>query len=415
MVKKKVKKQCIPSTSSIITGMKKYWSVVGSFLMMTALGGLYAWSIFVEPLKKEAGVTTGFTQLIFGIIIGILPVAMVFGGRIVVEYGPILAGVLSAILFGSGYIISGVLRASSLSLLIGIGLLSGIGTGFGYIAALSTPVKWFPGKRGLITGISTSGFGAGAIFLSLLVKMLASEGLSVHRIFLYIGIIYGILLLVSSFSLFEPDNFKRNRKNTEHKQKWHFDFMRRKEFWALFLGMFTGSFSGLVIIGNLKPIAKYLGVNEWAAVVAISVLSIGNTAGRIIWGHISDVIGMLKSIRLSLLLLGIIIVSLLLLPLNTVFVVLSLFIGLAFGANFVLYAASASIIFGTKRLSEVYPFISFAYGLGGLLGPPIGGFSYDITSSYSFAIFMSAITAIAGSVVVPALLSFKTLDSPESV
>ena len=406
----------IPALTSIIIAMKRYSSVVASFIIMAALGGLYAWSIFVQPLKEEAGVTTGFTQLIFGVIIGILPLAMVLGGRIVINYGPKVAGILSAVLFGAGYIVSFVFRTNPAWLLIGIGLMSGIGTGFGYIAALSTPVKWFPERRGLITGISTSGFGAGAIFLSLFVRTLLLKGLSVYRIFLYIGLLYGTIVFLSSLLLFEPESFKDNVRGSV--QKWHFDFIKRRDFWALFLGMFSGSFAGLVVIGNLKPIAAYLDIGDKAALAAISVLSLGNTAGRVLWGYIADIIGVVKSIRLSLFLLGLSVIFLFWAPSGGVFIILSLITGLAFGANFVLYAASTSIIFGTDRLSEIYPFVSFAYGLGGILGPPIGGFSYDFTDSYSAAILISAIVAILGSIIATALLTTRpqeALDNSERV
>ncbi len=393
--------------------MKKYSTVIASFMIMAALGGLYAWSIFVEPLKKGTGVSTGFTQIIFGIIIGILPLAMVFGGRIVLKFGPMLTGFLSALLFGGGYAISGIFKATPLSLLVGIGLMSGVGTGFGYIAALSTPVKWFPQRRGLITGIATSGFGAGAIFLSFFVKHMLKSGFPVHKIFLVIGICYGALLLVMSFLLFEPEDFKRKKS---FEKKWRFDFLKNIGFWALFIGMFAGSFSGLIIIGNLKPLAANLSIGEEASLLAISVLSIGNTFGRILWGHIGDLIGMIRSIKISLILLGIVVGSFFVVAGDMLFVFLSFVAGLMFGANFVLYAASTSIIFGTERLSEIYPFVSFAYGLGGLLGPPIGGVAYDLTSSYVPAIVISSSVAVIGGIFASALLTAfynknKTLDS----
>ena len=394
--------------------MKKYSTVIASFMIMAALGGLYAWSIFVEPLKKGTGVSTGFTQIIFGIIIGILPLAMVFGGRIVLKYGPMLTGFLSALLFGGGYAISGIFKANPLSLLLGIGVMSGVGTGFGYIAALSTPVKWFPQRRGLITGIATSGFGAGAIFLSFFVKHMLKSGFPVHKIFLVIGISYGTFLLVMSFLLLEPENFRGKKKDL--RKKWSFDFLKNMGFWALFIGMFAGSFSGLIVVGNLKPLAVNLSIGEEASLLAISVLSIGNTLGRILWGHIGDLIGMIRSIKISLIFLGIVIGSFFVVAGDMLFVFLSFVIGLMFGANFVLYAASTSIIFGTERLSEIYPFVSFAYGLGGLLGPPIGGVAYDLTSSYAPAIVISSSVAIIGGIFASALLTGfynknKTLDS----
>ncbi len=390
--------------ASIINHMKKYASVFASFFIMSALGGLYAWSIFVEPLKNEVGVSTGFTQLIFGIIIGILPVAMVLGGRMVSARGPKITAFVSALMFGGGYISAGIFKNNPVFLLIGIGLFSGIGTGLGYIAALSTPVKWFPERRGLITGISTSGFGAGAIFLSLFVKGFLKAQFPVFRMFLYIGVVYGVVIMVSSLLLFEPGTF-REKRSGRIKERWSLDFFGERIFWGLFLGMFSGSFAGLLIIGNLKPLALYIGIKEVTALISISVLSVGNTLGRILWGHIADLFGMLKSIKTSLLLLSLSVLLLFFLSTSGLFTFMALVVGISFGANFVLYAASVARFFGTERIGEIYPFISFSYGLAGILGPPIGGFTFDLTGSYLWPILIASIVALTGCIISGFLLS----------
>ncbi len=392
--------------------MRKYLIVVSSFLIMATLGGLYAWSIFVPPLKEQIGVSTGFTQIIFGLIIGILPVAMVFGGRLLESKGPMYSGIISGILFGAGYIMAGKSGARPLFLITGIGLMSGIGTGFGYIAALSSPVKWFPQKRGLITGIATSGFGAGAIFLSFIVRELLKTGMPVSRIFMIIGITYGLIIITASLFLNDPKDTVKSTKSAE----WNLDFLKDTKFWALFWGMFSGAFAGLVIIGNLKPLALYFGIDSTSAILAISSLSMGNTAGRILWGYIADRIGIQKSIRLSLIIIAILIPIYAFVKSGLLFVILSLFIGLAFGANFVLYATGASIFFGIERIGEIYPFVSFAYGIAGLTGPPAGGYAYDITGSYIYSLIISSLVAFVGSIAAIHLIKqHLTHRLPESV
>lgn len=371
--------------------MKKYFIVISSFLIMSALGGLYAWSIFVPPLKEQIGVSTGFTQLIFGIIIGILPVAMVFGGKLLNKNGPLFTGIISGILFGSGYIIAGKSGAQPLYLIIGIGLISGVGTGFGYITALSTPVKWFPERRGLITGIATSGFGAGAIFLSFIAKELLERNIPIANIFTTIGITYGLVIILSSLLLKNP-----KKELPAPPSSLHLDFLKDRSFWALFVGMFSGTFAGLIIIGNLRPIAIYFKVNQTAAILAISSLSIGNTIGRILWGHIADRIGIEKSIRLSLVLLAVLIPLYTIAKTSITFITLSMLVGLAFGANFVIYATAASMFYGIDKISEVYPFISFSYGIGGLTGPSAGGYIFDFTKNYIYSLVIASIIALVG-------------------
>jgi OFA family oxalate/formate antiporter-like MFS transporter len=132
--------------------MKKYLVALASFLIMICIGGVYAWSIFVPPLKAEHGLTTAHTQLIFGFTIAMFAIAMIFAGKIEKKHGPKITALIGAALFSMGYLFASFSNGQVLILLIGIGIFSGSGISFGYVCSLATPIKWFPRYKGLITG-----------------------------------------------------------------------------------------------------------------------------------------------------------------------------------------------------------------------------------------------------------------------
>ena len=377
--------------------MKKYIVTLASFIIMICIGGVYAWSIFVPPLQAEHLLSSASTQMIFGFTITMFAIAMVFAGKMEKKRGPKHTALVGAMLFGAGYLIASFSAGKSLLLLLGIGVFSGAGIAYGYVAALATPIKWFPKHKGLITGVSVAGFGGGAILLSFIVKQLLTDNVAVLGIFRIIGIVYGIVVLLCSLLIAVPPILQKSSSPGNLPVA---ALLTDKKLWALFLAMFSGTFAGLVVIGNLKPIGLYYGVSDNYATIAISFLAIGNMLGRVLWGLISDKLGGRKSILLALGFLGLF--TILILPAartNATFLFLPFLIGLGFGANFVLFATEVSLLYGVERLSEIYPYVFLSYGLAGIIGPLAGGWLFDHLQSYVMPIIISAMLCAAGAVV----------------
>jgi len=179
-------------------------TIIASTLIMLCSGTVYAWSVFVAPLKSEYGFSTTDTQVVYGLIIGVFSIAMLFVNKILRKYGPKISGAIGAVTFCAGYLIAGMSNGNLLLIIIGMSVLSGIGMAFGYVTVLPTLVKWFPRNRGLATGIAVAGFGGGAIMATLLVRPLLASGWTVTSIFTHTGIIYGVIFLVGSLLLSVP-------------------------------------------------------------------------------------------------------------------------------------------------------------------------------------------------------------------
>lgn len=368
--------------------------LVASIIIQVCLGGLYAWSAFVPALCKGYSLTVVQTQLIFGAMIAVFTVVTVLAGRMLERYGPRFVGIVGGILFGAGYLTASVSGGSFAVLLVGMSVMAGAGTGFGYICPLTTCVKWFPRHKGLVTGVAVAGFGAGAILLSALAESLFSHAVDVLVAFRWIGISYGILITGSSLALVVPQSERTVRASRPPLVLA--TLMRDRIFWSLVIGMLCGTFGGLLVIGNLKPIALSVGLSSAVAVSAISAFAVGNTVGRIAWGWITDKLGA-KAVILSLVTLA---ASLCCLASTSipagVFILLSALLGFGFGGHFVIYPVRVVSRYGQDRLGSVYPLVFLSYGVAGITGPGIGGWLYDATGSYATAATTSVAVILSG-------------------
>ncbi|MGM0365439.1 MAG: MFS transporter [Actinomycetota bacterium] len=374
---------------------RKYLITASSFLIMLCLGGFYGFSIFVPPLRQEYGFSTAQTQLILSLIILSFTISFAVAGKLLVRLGPRVSCIICALLFFSGYMLASYSGGRLGWLVVGIGLLAGTATGFGYVSCLTTPVQWFPKKRGTITGIAVAGFGAGAILLSFLVSYLLSRGFQLPFIFRAVAVVYGTVILLSSLVLALPRKIRESGVELVGIRL----LLRDKKFWLLFWLMFMGTFSGILIIGNLKPIGLFYGADNFYSTLAISMLSIGNFSGRIFWGRLTDVIGTEKSIIYAQLSLAVSVFLLIFLGGDNIgLALLAFFVGTGFGSNFVLFASEVCHHYGIKNLGGVYPFVHLSYGISGIIAPIAGGFFFDVWNTYLYSVAIASCFALAGSI-----------------
>ncbi len=364
--------------------------LVAGCLIQTTLGGIYAWSTFVPHLMKEDNLTRGQCGFIFGLTIFTFTTAMIFAGRILTRKGPRFTALISAALFTLGYLLASLSNGAFPLLLLSIGIIAGCGIGFGYVCPLSVSMKWFPNKKGLVTGVTVAGFGAGAIILSSVAEYYMLNGVDVLTFFRYFAIVSGAILFTAAIILAEPPNTEHHTRKAPDKNN-----IFSTPFLISTIGIFAGTFGGLLIIGNLTPIVMKTGLTEKQAVLSVSLFAIGNGLGRIIWGKIFDHYHY-KTIPLSLAAFGIT-ALLLIIPLPyTLLMTNVILIGFCFGANFVIYASAISGYFGTQSFPRLYPICFMGYGIAGIIGPGLGGLLADKSGTYNTAIYLCiAIVSIA--------------------
>ncbi|KPP98610.1 MAG: MFS transporter, OFA family, oxalate/formate antiporter [Bacteroidetes bacterium HLUCCA01] len=375
--------------------MGRYITVFASFVVMLCIGSVYAWSIFAAELTRDYAFSASQAQLIFGLLIAIFPVTMIFVGQLGKRIKARYIGHIAGLLFAGGYLIAGASGGSFPIVLAGIGVLGGIATGFGYWMALTTSVQCFPEKKGLITGIAAAGFGLGAVFMSEVAEQLLSTGRNVLDLMTIVGVGYGLIIVVLSTFVVQPASDQTGKKTTDVKPA---AFLKSPVFQKLFIGIFLGTFAGLLVIGSLKLIGGQADVTTGHLLLGVSVFAVANFAGRLTWGFLSDYTGASMGIFLALLFQAGAILAFDLVPLTgAVYLVLSFLVGFGFGGNFVLFAKETAQEFGVGNLGIVYPYIFVGYAIAGIAGPFSGGLLFDLTGSYSSAIILASVMSLAGS------------------
>lgn len=375
--------------------MKKFLTVFAAFIIMLCLGSVYAWSLIASELMSVYNFTATQSQIIFGTIIAIFPTTMIFVGQLARKMHTRYLGYISGFLFLCGYMLAGNANGNFLLTYLGLGIIAGIATGFGYWISLTIPVQWFPEKKGLITGVASAGFGLGAVFMSAISEKILLSSKDVLELIQFIGIAYGITIILFS-NLIIPKNPISHTATINVKIK---EVIATRIFTKLFAGIFLGTFAGLLIIGSLKIIGEQSSINNHILIVGVSLFAASNFLGRLTWGFLSDYIGASLSIFLALLIQSITIISLNIFALSdATYMILSFLIGFGFGGNFVLFAKETAQIFGLQKLGLIYPYVLLGYAIAGIAGPAIGGILFDFSDSFFYAIILASFMSLVGSI-----------------
>lgn len=378
--------------------MIRWFALIASIVVSFCLGGVYAWSAYVPALQAEHALSAAQCQTVFGVSIAAFTVVMVVAGRLLGRLPPQLLVGLGGLMLGGGYLIASTGAGSFASLLVGIGVIAGAGIGMAYVCPITVCVRWFASQRGLITGLTVCGFGAGGIGVGWCVDRMQAHGLAALDIMRWMGIAY-IAIIPPAASLIAMPHGRTSDAGTDGCERVPMrELLGNRSFRVLAAGMFAGTFAGLLLIGNLRSIGQTLGTSANVAMLGLSVFAGGNAAGRIGWGWLADRCGRLCiPASLSTLALAILLQTMSAQS-KTVFLAATTLCGFAFGGCFVIYAAQTTERFGVGQLAAIYPLIFLFYGISGLFGPVVGGAIFDATGSFSPAMLIAS--TVAGSMAI---------------
>ena len=401
-----------------MTGKKlehRWLVVIGGVLIIMCLGVAYAWGVFLMPIAKEFGWGRGETSLAVSILLLVFSVFMVIGGMCEKRYGPRVTATLGGAFVCLGWVLA-YFTQSLWWLYISYGLLAGIGTGLGYLPAISTGVKWFPDKRGLVTGIVIFGFGFGAAFLAPLAARFI-ELYGWRMTMLIYGAGFGVIIIGAAQLLKAPPaNWsppgwaaqKRVGLKISSNDFSLMEMLKTSTFKLVFVTYFLSMLAGMMAIGHLTAFANDIGHTAMQAAFNLTILAIFNGIGRIFFGALSDKIGRKNIIVVLFLIMAL---GMILLPhMTTLFALYAAagVIGLCFGGFLAVYPAATGDFFGAKDFGINYGLVFIGYGAGSFAGPWLGGVVYDATGSYVFAFTAAGILAAIGGII-----AFRFLKPPK--
>ncbi len=342
-------------------------------------------------------------QIIFAAGLFFFAVVMVIAGRMMPKVGPRNLAILSGLVLGAGYALAGLLGGQGFyQHLFFIGVIGGSGIGLGYVVPIAVAMRWFPDKKGMITGLAVAGFGFGAL---LWIKLAGGWGdliefLGLPTTFLIYGIAFAAMVIVGGlFMTFPPEGWlpagytppeakKAADGSVEKVDFTSGQMLVRPQYYMLLFMFIFGASAGLMSIGLMKsyPLeALFRSGKDLAAASAIAgtamgvFFSLANGIGRIAWGTISDFIGRKPSMFIMMAVQGVVVICFQFMAGNEYLLYVgATLIGFNFGGNFALFPAMTTDTFGAKHIGQNYGWVFLGYGFGGIFGPIMGGYLGDL-------------------------------------
>jgi OFA family oxalate/formate antiporter-like MFS transporter len=347
--------------------------------MQLALGAIYAWSVFLTPVTKLYVTPRAQANLTFSIALLALGITAGFGGYLNSRFGPRAIATAGGIIYGIGIILSGFVAPNIYLLYLTYGIIGGIGLGLGYIVALAMLIKWFPDRRGLITGLAVAGFGGGAAITAPIAANLLLPPLGVNTTFIILGIAYLVIVVVAAqFFRAAPEGYAppgwtpsvRQQEVRTTREYTLGEALRSPKWYVLWLILALNVTAGAALISVASPLAvNFTLVTAGVAATLVTTISIFNGVGRLFWGWLSDAI----TRPFTFLALFVIqIFAFALTPFIGSFALLFIpasIIGLCYGGGFGTMPAFAADFFGPKNAGIIYGAMLTAWSAGGIIGP----------------------------------------------
>jgi len=367
-----------------------------------ALGILYTWSVISKGIPSAWNWSEADKSWPYAIACLVFSLVMVPAGRLQDKIGPRIVATIGGVLVGLGMILAST-TTSPIGYIIGFGILAGGGIGFGYASATPPAVKWFSAaKTGMIAGIVVSGFGLASVYAAPLAKGLTAA-FGVQNMILIFGIAF-LVVVVSLAQLLRAPHAgyvpplaasKSASVNTVANKKEDFtpgEMLSTGQFYLLWFLYACGAGAGLMIIAKLAAIAKVQAGIELGFVL-VAILAIGNGAGRIAAGILSDKIGRKPTMFLCFIIQAVMV--LLISRANTgnflgtipVLAVISAVIGANYGANLSLFPSITKDYYGLKNFGINYGFVFTAWGVGGFMLALLAGKLYDAYNTFAYAYY----------------------------
>ena len=380
--------------------MPNRWLIaLAGVVMQIALGAVYAWSVFRIPLTQAYGWSIAEVTLAFTIAIFVLGFAAFGGGLWMQRVGPRQVALAAGALYGLGVFLASFAGDRLWLLYCSYGLIGGVGLGLGYIVPVATLVKWFPDRRGMITGIAVTGFGSGALITAPLATRLIAQ-VGALSTFAILGVVYLIAVMgAACFMQNPPDGYRppgwtpsaaqqQQRSAKTYTLKEATSTWQWYGLWAL---LFLNTTAGIAVISQAGPMAQEItNVTPATAAGLVGVIAIANGAGRFLWAWLSDFIGRRNVFLMMFPIQAIIFAILPSVQSFAVLTALACLVLLCYGGGFGTMPAFVADYFGAENVGSIYGLMLTAWGFAGVLGPTLIASLRQSTGQYNEALYVIA-------------------------
>ena len=398
------------TTGSASPGGFRWLLVAAGLLLQFSIGAVYAWSVFGGALESAEPWQLSKVQaaLPFEVTIGMIFIGSYVGGRIQDARGPRIVALAGGVLYAVGILLASFTNGKDdyWLLILGYGVISGFGLGVAYIVPIAMLQKWFPDRKGLITGLAVGGFGFGAVLTSPVAQWLIDQDPDdPTSAFLPLGIAYLVMSLAGA-SVFRnpPQGYAvpghepvtdAGGGSGAGKDYTQGEALRTKQ-WYLLTAILTLSVAaGISLISQAKTSATDIsGYSVGGAAALVGVLAIFNGGGRIVWAAVSDYIGRMRTFALILVLQGICLIALPHASNAALFAVLAAVVYLCYGGTFGTMPATAGDFFGVRNAGAIYGLMLIGWSIGGVVGPLVASALIGEDKAYTVAYTTIGIIAL---------------------
>jgi len=383
------------------------WIIVAVFLVIQAvmMGIASSFTVFFKSIEAEFELTRTVTSAISSVSMILIPISGFFGGWALDKYGPRIVLIAMGLITGLSLVLTSRTGAAW-QVFLTYSVLLAIGMGPVYVVATSTVSRWFNKKRGLAVGIAGSGEGLGTITMAPLSNFLISR-FNWKTAYLIIGLItWAVVIPLSRLLKKEPkeigafpDGVNTEEQgmtgvnpdaNTHESGMSLTETLKTRGFWAVAGIWFFFSFCMSMLFTHIVPHVTDIGITATEGAIIISIMGAARVAGMIGLGIVADRAGRKKVAIVSTLVMAGAMVWLVWVQELWMFYVFAVIYGLGNGGLFSGVTSLLGDTFGLDRLGSILGLLEIGWGIGAGIGPLIGGFIYDTSSSYSLAFVLGA-------------------------
>jgi len=361
-------------------------AVIASFAIQLTLGICYIWSVFQTGIAESIfDGNHASAGLAFSLVLAMLSLASPVAGKIAAKQGTRKTVFIGGILLGIGFFTASQANSNIGWLLwLGYGVIGGIGMGLTYSTTIGLAQRWFPQKKGLVTGIIVAGLGLGGVVFTPVIEFsinfFGGVGYGELNTFMVLAVVFLVVCCVGSIFLEEPPAANAAAAAASDNDVTPSEMLKRPAYYLVTAVFLLSVVGGLMMIGFARPIAVARGLESTATIGVLSI-AMANSLGRLCWGTVSDKLGRINTI--FVLLIGSAILSLLVNVVDGYFIyVVIALIGFLFGGFLSNFPSLTAELFGVKNVATNYGFVLFGFGAGAIASSQIGGHFMNIASTY---------------------------------
>ncbi|MCL2388938.1 MAG: MFS transporter [Elusimicrobia bacterium] len=392
--------------------------ILAAIAIQLTLGVAYIWSVFQTGIAETIfnGDNAG-AALSFSILIATLSVGSIIGGMLAVKYSTRSVVFVGGIILSAGFFLASFVTAQMPQMLwVTYGLMGGIGMGFTYSTTIACAQRWYPHKKGLVTGIIVASLGFGGVIFTPvaqgLLTFFGGQGVGELKTFRALSVVFLVVCSLGSLFLKNPTDSKTfaATQGAGLSGLTPMQMLKTPQFYLASATLMFACMGGLMMIGFAKPIAVARGL-EATAVIGVLAVTMFNSVGRLTWGAISDKLGPINTV--IVLLSGTAVLSLLVNVVGGYWIfVLMACIGFFFGGYLGTYPSLTANLFGPKYLATNYGILLLGFSIGAILSSIIAGHYRNIAQTAGdinlmFPAFVIASLCAVGGIVMMVILKVK--------